>query len=71
MAIAEIIGPVSTRSATPKRERINLRANLGRNIVIEVTGIFWVSEFRAIWRRISVDVEPVDSTEPGVSLPYP
>ena len=41
---------------------------LGRNILVKVTGIFWIAKFRAVRRRIAVNICPVDAVKPWVGL---
>lgn len=44
-----------------------LRTSAG-NIVVEVPGVLRVLEIRTVWWHVTVNIQPVNAPEPGVSL---
>jgi hypothetical protein len=58
---------VECHAAAPVVKK-RLHAYLGWNVRIEVTCIFRTDKFRAVGRRITVNVLPIDTLEPGMRL---
>lgn len=51
------------------RDRGKTKAtHLRGNIVVEVPGVLRVLEIRTVWWRVTVNIQPVNAPEPGVSL---
>ena len=45
-----------------------LKTNLCRNVLVEVSGVLWILEFRTIGSWVAMNVLPVNASEPWVSL---
>lgn len=42
--------------------------HLRRNVGVKVPGVGWITKFRTVRRRVAVDIHPIDSSEPRMSL---
>ena len=45
-----------------------MASHLGRNIIIEVPRILIMAQFRPEWRRVPMDIDPINAPEPRMSL---